>query len=447
MLIPFQLENNRLPAVSPWDSILSGIFSPAIVSQIAQAYAAKKKLGVCRKLRPIIGQFRIIYASADLGGNQPTLRLIPVELVEMAKSGADVWVLCIAKPSRLADFGTDCPCRTLLKNAFGPKFLELGRRSDKQIADDQLGSLQPHVVITAGFWQDGDRPGIFKDQRDFLLGQYVAHAGTTGSSRVDFVLGNTFVLSDDIMRHYSEKAALLDGPFLPNSCRMTRILYSNNYELCKQLRADQNLRSSTRRKRCLPHDSKLIINISKPNRLKKPFFNMMFKILTQNPNACLVLIDHDEPDFKSRTKHRFLVQGLPDRVLFSPFLDPLNGDLQETLALCDLCLDTLGPYTGHTAASDSIYGCGDYITVEGDTVPGRIAADLNRCFGTPENILKDDSAALARVNQLLQDPKLLAEAHAKAAQCSDTWSMYDNELRARQVLSALQSAYESKEIK
>jgi hypothetical protein len=57
----------------------------------------------------------------------------------------------------------------------------------------------------------------------------------------------------------------------------------------------------------------------------------------------------------------------------------------------------------------------------------------------------DASAAVARVNELLQDPIRLSEARAKADICRSTSNMYDNAHRAKMVIDALLRAFEETE--
>ena len=82
------------------------------------------------------------------------------------------------------------------------------------------------------------------------------------------------------------------------------------------------------------------------------------------------------------------------------------------------------------------------VTVKGTRLASRIGADQLKWFGTPENICEDAGAAVARVNELLQDPARLSEARAKAELCRSTSNMYDNAHRAKMVIDALLRAFE-----
>jgi hypothetical protein len=189
----------------------------------------------------------------------------------------------------------------------------------------------------------------------------------------------------------------------------------------------------------MPH-AKIIANIGKPNRLEKKFFDLAIKILEANPDAVLILIDHGHPAFKLRKIASFTALGLQGRLVFMPIQDLDNGDLHRFLALIDVYLDT-PVYNSHTACHDSLWANGVHITIEGESLAARIGADLLHNFGTPENICSDAAAALARVNELLQDPACLLAARKKAEHCRATSKMYDNAHRGEIVLEALLRAF------
>jgi hypothetical protein len=199
---------NRKPSVSPWDAVVSSTFPPEMVLSIARAYARTHKLGTRGSLREIQEDelFKVVYVSADIGAH-PTAHLMTGEIIEMAKlHGAEVSVICVARPERLEDLRcavSDRCYRTALRKQLGSKFLECGHLSDKEITR-QLQEIGPHVVVHAGFHQDGDRPGILRDLKGCVIVQSVAHASTSGATRIDFILCNKNVLPEADRQHFTE---------------------------------------------------------------------------------------------------------------------------------------------------------------------------------------------------------------------------------------------------
>ncbi len=76
-----------------------------------------------------------------------------------------------------------------------------------------------------------------------------------------------------------------------------------------------------------------------------------------------------------------------------PFQDLETGELHRFLALIDVYLDS-PVYNSHTAGQDALWANGVLVTVRGDRLASRVAADLLHWFGTPENICDNSAAAL-----------------------------------------------------
>ena len=427
------------PSVGPWDAVLVGL-PPEVVLSVSRCYARQSTLRASAVLKEIgDSQPIILFVSPDLGAH-PTAHLMAAELMEMAKSDrAVVWVLCVAKPDRLTQLESDPTYRKALQQSYGAKILALGHLTDKQIAE-RVSEIGAQIIYLAGFHQDADRIAMLEGVTGAVIVQAVAHASTTGSSGVDYVLCSRTVLPEKNRKHFSEKPLYIEGPFLPNSFSYFFSKYSDRL---KQLRDDAAVRSEARKKFDLPVDGKLILNIAQPNRLREPFFDMVFEVLRANPNAFLVLIDHNFPAFKRRMEARFKTKGLPDRILFVPFQPLQSGELHEFLALGDIYLDT-PVYNGHTAAHEALWANGVFVTVKGNSLASMVGADLLEWFGTPENVCASVDDAVGRVNSLLQAPELLAQARLNAEQCRAKSLMYDNAHRAKIVIEALLRAYTDK---
>ena len=427
-----------LSSISPWEAEMLGL-DPGLILTLARNHAGKYKL------KPFVARDEphgrrplILYVSADIG-HHPTAHLMSGELKAMATSKrADVWLLCVAAPDRLAALDiSSSPYRTVLKQVYRDRFLELGGLKNNEIAE-RINQICPHLIYLAGFHQDGDRIAIFEGLTSSpVIVQGVAHASTTGSNAVHRLLCNQHVLPENLQKNFSEKFLYVDAPFLPNSFKE---FFSHDVERLTKLRNDVQIRRTERESCGMPH-AKVIGSIAKPDRLESQFFDMAIAILRANPDTVLVLVDHGYPAFRQRKEASFKKQGLEGRIVFMPFQDLPNGDLHRFLALIDVCLDT-PLYNAHTAGHDALWANGVLITVEGTRLPSRIGADLQRYFGCPENICKDAAEAVARVNGLLQDPLLLLEARAKADRCRASSTMYDNAHRAEIVIEALLRAFE-----
>jgi hypothetical protein len=101
-------------------------------------------------------------------------------------------VLCLADPKRLEALDIDSsPYRAALKESYGDRFRELGKLSDKEIAIKVNNEIRPNIVYVCGWHQEGVRLGALARINCAVFVQAVAHASTTGSRKVDYVLCNS----------------------------------------------------------------------------------------------------------------------------------------------------------------------------------------------------------------------------------------------------------------
>ena len=285
-----------------------------------------------------------------------------------------------------------------------------------------------------------DLPQILNGSLDSIVVQTVAHAGPTGSNRIDFILASPTAIPQHIESSFSERVIRIDAPFLGNSFRS----FFNRHEAgLHQVRIDSVVRSQVRIALGLPTDRKVLTNIAYPNRLRPEYFDMIMQVLRHNPDTDMVLVDHVEA-FKIRIKARFKAMGLENRLRFVPYQDLHDGSLHRFIAAGDVYVNN-GGYSGHTALNDALWAARAVISLQSkDTLAGLIAADLHLAFGTPENLFRTATDAVDRINQLLQTPAIFEAACSKSDQCRTGSSMYDNDQRARLVCAALKEAYASK---
>jgi hypothetical protein len=126
------------------------------------------------------------------------------------------------------------------------------------------------------------------------------------------VLCNDYELSDAQRRFVSKRPFCMPGPFLPNSYRL---FFNNNTDRLQQLRNDAAVQLQERLTRNMP-PGKIIVNISKPNRLNQDFLCMIFQVLKANDDTFVLLIDHGFPAFRPKIEPICNQQGLPGRTVF-----------------------------------------------------------------------------------------------------------------------------------
>jgi predicted O-linked N-acetylglucosamine transferase (SPINDLY family) len=189
----------------------------SLILELSQAYACQKPLKPTGRLRELNGEeFVIAFISADLV-DHPTAHLVAAQLMEM-RNFATLKVLCVAKPERVSSMNSSSPYRRTIQERCGESFLDVGHLSDKAIAN-KLTAMNPHVIVHAGFHQDADRVNVLQGGPNAMVVQCLAHLSTTGSSRVDFILGSEITLPEKNKGHFTEKLLRMGAPFHGNSFR------------------------------------------------------------------------------------------------------------------------------------------------------------------------------------------------------------------------------------
>jgi hypothetical protein len=432
---------DQRPSISPWDGMLLGL-SPDLILKISQQYSRLLKLKPGGRLREYVGgEFVVAFISADLVDHS-TAHIVTADLIAMSKlqqQGLILWVVCVAKRERIASMNKACPYRTALKDSLGERFLEVGHLSLAKMKTE-LGRVHPHAIMHAGFHECDDQPQVLNGSLESIVLQTVAHAGPTGSNRVDFILASQTAIPKENEAHFSEKVLRIDAPFLGNSFRP---FFDGHAEKLHQVRTDPGVRSQVREALGLPTERKLLTNISLPNRLRPDYFEMIFALLRRNPDTDMVLVDHVE-SFNIRIKARFKAVGLENRLWLVPYQDLHDGSLHRFIGAVELYVNN-GGYSGHTALNDALWAARVVISLQSDkSLAGMIAADLHTAFGTPENLCRTAADATERINQLLQNSEAYAEACSKSERCRRESRMYDSALRAQLVYAALKEAYASK---
>ena len=426
-------RKDQLPSVSPWDGMVFGL-SASLILELSKAYARRKPLKPTGRLRELDGEFVIAFISADLVDHS-TMHLVAADLMEMSKL-AKLKVLCVAKPERVGSMNPISPYRHAIMECCGENFLEVGHLSDQEIAQ-KLTAANPHIILHTGCHQDADRVNVLLGGLRALAVQYVGHAGTTGYSRFDYILGSKTTLPEENKHHFTETRLLMDAPFHGNSFRQ---FFKHAVDGLHVLRTDPEVRSKVREdKYFLKRDCQILLNISYPNRLDSRFWSIIFRVLKENPRAVLVLVDHVKA-FRRRWLARFESRGLGGRLLFVPYQELHDGSLHSLMAVSEVYVDAPG-YGGHTAMQDALFACRVVISFGGNSLPELVGADLLIAFGTPENLCDNDDTAVNLINKYLQNGVFYQAACLKSDRCRTESSMYDNELRARNVIAALKEGY------
>jgi len=269
---------------------------------------------------------------------------------------------------------------------------------------DDFVDLEPasHAEAAARIRRDGvdilvDLKGYTRHARPEIVAlrpapiqvSYLGYPGTMGTTAVDFILADRFVIPPDQQPYYSEEVVYLPECYQVNDSGRTI--------------ADQ---APSRQECGLPETGFVFCCFNNAYKLTPGMFDIWMRLLVAAPGSVLWLLESNpEMAGNLRREAEARLAGGAERLVFAPVLP--NAEHLARLRLADVFLDTL-PYNAHTVASDALWAGCPVITCAGETFASRVAGSLLRAVGLPETIATCLADYEALAGRLAREP---AELH------------------------------------
>ncbi len=315
---------------------------------------------------------------------------------------------------------TLCPMRQRLEKAFD-KFLDVRHLSNLDIV--RLSRQHEiDIAIDLGGHTKESRPEIFSARVAPIQINYLGYLGTWGGNYMDYLIGDKIIVSNENLKHFSEKII-----FLPNSFQVNpshRFVSTN-----KLFKQDYGL----------PLESFVFCCLNNNWKITPEVFTQWMQILREVPNSVLWLLA-DNLWSEKNLKLEAIKHGVSvDRIIFAKRM-PLE-EYQAQFKQADLFLDTL-PYNAGTIASDALWACLPVLTQIGKSFASRVAASLLVNIGVPELITQTKEEYYSLAIELALNPKKLAKIKAKLVQNQMTTTLFDTKLFSKHVEAAYKAVYE-----
>jgi len=226
------------------------------------------------------------------------------------------------------------------------------------------------LVDLKGYTRDA-RPAVFAYRPAPVQVAYLGFPGTTGSSRIDYIIGDPWVTPLEHAAHYTEKIAQLPGCYQCNDG--TRPLPV----------------APPRSSQGLPEDALVLCGFNQPYKISPEVFDVWCRLLHQLPKAVLWLLAWND-QAPVALRREAVARGIdPSRLVFAPAV--AQAEHLARAACADLVLDT-GPCNGHTTASDMLWAGVPVVTWSGRTFASRVAGSLLQAVGGAEVVCADAAA-------------------------------------------------------
>jgi len=362
--------------------------------QCARQFARFRVPALPEPLRPRVAydddKIRLAYLSADFRRHPVSYQI--TELIEIH----DRTRFEIIGISFGPDDGT--PARKRIAAAFD-EFIDVRNVSDREVASIISGREVDIAVDLMGY-TTSERVGILAHRPAPIQVQYLGFAGTMGTTFIDYVIADPFILPFDQQVHWAEKIVHLPDCYLVNDRK-------------RAISPEPVSRESAG----LPETGFVFCCFNTARKITPAVFDVWMRLLGKVPGSVLWLArDNDEAQRNLRREAQ--ARGIdPARLVFMERVTSSEQHMARH-ALADLFLDTL-PYNAHSTGAAALWAGLPFITCLGATMQSRIGASILRAAGLPELVthsleeyerlatrLATEPAALATIRHKLQTNRL-----------------------------------------
>ena len=315
---------------------------------------------------------------------------------------------------------TNDPMRQRLAKAFD-RFFDLRSLNDLEIS--QLSREQGvDIAIDLGGYTSDSRPKIFASRAAPIQINFLGFPGTTGSSVMDYFIGDQITITDDNREQFSEKIIFLPNSYQPNPRQ--RLLGTS-----KPRRSDYRL----------PERGFVFCCFNSSWKITPEVF-MSWVLILKSVRDSVLWLSHTHPKATRNILAEFERNRIEaSRIVFADRLPNLSDHLMRYQS-ADLFLDTF-PYGAHTTASDALWAGLPVLTRPGKSFASRVAASLLHAMELPQLVTSTPEDYESLAIRLANDPVKMAELKIKISDSRFKTSLFDTSLYTHHIESAYQATY------
>ena len=272
--------------------------------------------------------------------------------------------------------------RRRLAGAFD-RFVDLEAASFAEAAG-RIREDRVDILIDLKGYTSGARPQILALRPAPVQVNYMGYPGTMGTSAVDFILVDSWVVPPERQPFFCEKLVHLPDCYLATD--RTRSIAPG---------------VPSRAECGLPESGFVFCCFNSLHKITPAIFDIWMRLLGAVEGSVLWLLGSN-PLAPANLRREAEARGIgAGRLVFAPALP--NPDHLARFAVADLFLDTL-PYNAHTVAVDALWGGCPLVTCPGEALPARVAASVLLAAGLPELITRSLAEYEALALRLARDP-------------------------------------------
>lgn len=362
---------------------------------------------------PAVDRIRVGYFSSDFC-DHPTSHLLAGVCEAHDRSRFEI---------RGYSFGPDdqSATRARLTRAFN-EFVDVRALSDVELAE-RIAQDEVHILVDLNGYTKRNRAQVLEFRPAPICVHYLGYPGTLGSPCVDYLIADSFLISPDAERFFSEAIVRLPGCYQANDDK----------------RQIPDL-GQTRRDAGLPDDAFVFCCFNRPYKITPEVFDVWMRILGSIPRSVLWLLS-DSERIESNLRGEATRRGVDARrLVFAPRVP--SGEHLGRHRFADLFLDTW-PVCAHTTASDALWAGLPVLAYPRRTPISRVSGSLLTAIGLPELIAPSSAAYEAVATALARDPGALETLRRRLATNRGTASLFQTRRFCRNLEGAFEQMWDT----
>jgi predicted O-linked N-acetylglucosamine transferase (SPINDLY family) len=355
-------------------------------------------------------KIKVAYFSPDFG--QHAVSYLAVEMFELHdRSKFEIYAFSLYN-HRSDSF------KSRVVNSFD-HFIDASTKSDEEVVD-LAKSLGIDIAVDLCGITNNNRFNIFAKRVAPLQLSYLGYLGTMGGL-VDYILADQVLIPEQNTKYYSEKII-----YLP-SYQINDRKKNNSDEII--LRSDLGISS----------EAFVYASLNNSYKISPEIFSVWMDLLKEVENSVLLLSTPQDVIKENLLKEAQNHSVDSYRIIF---LERVQREKYlSSFKLIDLFLDTPG-YGAGTTASDALWMGVPVLTVQGNSMPARIASSVLNSFGMPELITNSLNDYKTLAIHLAQDRNEFNTLKNKTNSLIDKSLLFDSVKTTKHIEKAYQIIYQ-----
>jgi protein O-GlcNAc transferase len=283
------------------------------------------------------------------------------------------------------------------------RFIEAGSRSDEEVAR-LLREMEVDIAVDLGGYTEGARVAILAHRPAPVQLSYLGYPGTLGTSYIDYLLADAYVIPPATRAHYAERVVYLPECFQANDQRRVSPV------------------TVGRDAAGLPGHGVVLCAFNASFKINPRLFDVWCHILRAVPQSVLWLLGGTETtraNLQREAEARGVASG---RLIFAQRCSYDQHLARMTAA--DLYLDTQ-PFSAGASASDALWAGVPVITCPGEAFAARMAGSLLQALRLPELAVESLDRYERLAIELVSDPERLCQVKRTLVEQRESASLFN----------------------